>query len=173
MASNKLFRKTAGRSLLNCVLFVFCMVNCSTILAINADFEYLMDQESYHYSVVQTGDNYNFKFEKNLKGDTVRLKAGSHVLQSIYKDTSINKTHSESYIRERARCYVFDSNFHTYSLCFLPNEFSKNKQDRLRGFVTQVPNWKWQFTRVFLPVSLIFVIVFFATSRKKLDPLVQ
>ncbi len=173
MTSIKFFRKIAGRALLNWVLLVLCIVHYSTIFAINASFEYLTDEETYQYTVVQTGDNFNFKFEKKLEGDLLRLKAGYHILQSIYEDTSINKTHSESYIRERARCYVFDSNFHTYSMCFLPNEFSKNKQDRLRGFVTQVPNWKWQFTRVLLPVSLVFAIVFFAASRKNSESLLQ
>jgi hypothetical protein len=147
-------------------MFVFCIANSSTLSAINTEFIFVTDNENFQYSVVQSGDNYNFKFVKNLEGDSTRLKAGYHILQSIYEDTSINKTHSESYIRERAWCYVFDSNFHTYSLCFLPNEFSKKKQDRLRGFVTQVPNWKWQFTCVFLPVSLVFAFVFFATRRR-------
>jgi hypothetical protein len=27
---------------------------------------------------------------------------------------------------------------HTYSLCFLPNDFNQNKKERFWGFVTQV-----------------------------------
>lgn len=90
------------------------------------------------------------------------------MLQSVYKDSSINKTHSEAYIRERARCYVFDSNFYTYTLCFLPNDFSKGNEDRFWGFVTQMPNWKWLITRFLLPALLSFTLLFYFPKWNKL-----
>ncbi len=84
-----------------------------------------------------------------------------------YKDSSINKTYSEHYIRERARCYVFDSSWHTYSLCFLPNDFSVKHKGRFWGFATQMPNWKWLVTRFFLPLGMIYGLVFYFSRRKK------
>lgn len=166
MAINMYAGISMGRSLFHSVLFVLGTAYCASISAKSAEFEYVSAKESYQYSVTQTGENYTFKFEKNPDGNTAKLKAGYHVLQSVYKDPSINKTYSESYIRERARCYVFDSNFHTYSLCFLPNEFSRKKKDRFWGFVTQMPNWKWLVTRFFLPVLLAFALLFYVTRRK-------
>ena len=123
--------------------------------------------ESYQYSVIQAGDNYNFKFHRSPVDNATKLRAGYHVLQSVYQDSSINKTHSENYIRERARCFVFDSRFHTYSLCFLPNDFSLKDKGRFWGFVTQVPNWKWLLTRFFFPVLLIYGLVFYIAKRQK------
>jgi hypothetical protein len=166
MAINMYAEKSRARSLFHCVLFVFGTVYCSTINAKTTEFEYVTDEQSYQYSVTPTGENYTFKFEKNPGNNASKLKAGYHVLQSVYEDSSINKTYSESYIRERARCFVFDSNFHTYSLCFLPNEFSQKNTDRFWGFTTQVPNWKWLVTRFFLPVLLVYLLVFYVTRRK-------
>lgn len=166
MTKKKNTKNRAGQSLLTGILSIFYIVYCSTILALNTEFVLMTSEDSYKYSVVQTGDNYNFKFEKNLEGDAERLEAGYHVFQSVFNDASINKTHSESYIRERARCYVFDSNLNTYTLCFLPNEFSQ-EQHRLRGFVTQIPNWKWQFTRILLPALVVFALFFFFGTLKE------
>ena len=132
------------------------------------DTETRKSPESYQYSVIQAVDNYNFKFHRSPVDNATKLRAGYHVLQSIYQDSSINKTHSESYIRERARCFVFDSRFHTYSLCFLPNDFILKDKGRFWGFVTQVPNWKWLVTRFFLPVLLIYGLVFYIAKRKKI-----
>ena len=147
---------------------VFYVLSTSYCSAQNSEFTFIDDEaQNYRYTVVQAGDNYNFKFETAPVENTTKLKAGYHVLQSIYKDSSINKTYSEHYIRERARCYVFDSSWHTYSLCFLPNDFSVKHKDRFWGFVTQMPNWKWLVTRFFLPVLLVYGLVFYASRRKK------
>lgn len=132
----------------------------------NTEFVFQTAEESFHYSVIQTGENYTFKFKTNPNGNTEKLNAGYHVLQSIYKDNSINKKHTESYIRERARCFMFDSHFYTYSLCFLPNDFNKQKKDRFWGFVTQVPNGKWLLTRILLPVLLAFALLFYVESTQ-------
>jgi len=125
-----------------------------------------LDGKEYPYSVVQAGDNYNFKFNTKIPDDEIRLRIGRELLLNIFDDNSISKTHSAFYIKERARCYVYDSNWYTYSLCFLPNEFSNKKSERLWGFMTQIPNWKWLLTRFFLPALFIFGFVFYTFRNK-------
>jgi len=44
-------------------------------------------------------------------------------------------------------------------------DFNKNKKDRLWGFVTQMPNWKWLITRFFLPALLAFGLFFYLGRR--------
>ena len=161
-----------NRSVYYVVIFALGMACSPAMSAQNTEFVFVDvasqgSSESYQYSVIQAGDNYNFKFHSSPGDNSGKLRAGYHVLQSVYQDSSINKTHSESYIRERARCFVFDSRFHTYSLCFLPNDFSLKDKGRFWGFVTQVPNWKWLVTRFFLPILLIYGLIFYIAKRKK------
>lgn len=147
--------------------YILCLFYCSAVSANKTEFNYMAADESYQYSVIQTGENYTFKFNRSPRDDEGKLKAGYHVLRSIYKDKSINKKYSERYIRERARCYMIDSNFYTYSLCFLPNDFNKKNKDRFWGFVTQMPNWRWHATYFFLPVLLVFSLIYFGTRQKE------
>ena len=150
--------------------FLFCVLStvyCSVISAKNTEYTFNDTEQSYQYTVLPTGENYTFKFDKNPEERVIKLKAGRHVLLSTYKDASINKNYTESYIKERARCFVFDSHFYTYSLCFLPNDFDIKNKDRFWGFVTQVPNWKWLLTRILLPVLLAFAVFFYVGRRKK------
>lgn len=160
------------RSLFCAFLLVLGSYNVCAMGAENRQFTFVDEETqnspiSYKYSIVQAGDNYNFKFATAPTENSSKLKAGYHVLQSVYKDSTINKTYSEHYIRERARCYVFDSSMYTYSLCFLPNDFNHNKKDRFWGFVTQMPNWKWLSTRFFIPLLLVYGVVFYITRRRK------
>jgi len=151
--------------------FLFCALAtlyCSVISAKNTEYTFSNSKENYQYTVVQTGENYTFKFDKSPEDRVIRLKAGRHVLLSIYKDSSIKQTYTESYIKERARCFVFDSHFYTYSLCFLPNDFDTKNKNRFWGFVTQVPNWKWLVTRFLFPVLLAFALFFYIGRRQKL-----
>lgn len=130
---------------------------------------YHFNKQSYSYTTAQTGINYNFEFDDYpVTNEREKLLAGQHVMQSIYRDKSIKRHYSEGYIRERARCFVFDSRFHTYTLCFLPNEFSSQKQERFWGFVTQMPNWKGLVTRFLFPAILAFSVFFFVTRKKPL-----
>lgn len=147
---------------------VFSMTYCSVVNAKNTDYTFNDRQQSYQYSVLQTGDNFTFKFIENPRDKLIKIKAGRHVLLSVYKDDSINKNYTESYTRERARCFVFDSHFYTYSLCFLPNDFDTKNKDRFWGFVTQVPNWKWLLTRLLFPVLLAFALFLYAGRQQKL-----
>ena len=120
---------------------------------------------SYRYSVTQTGDNYSFKFETSPGNLDERFKAGLHVLYSLYHDSSIKAGSKQHYIKERADCYALDSSFHTYSLCFLPNEFSPGNRNRFWGFVTQMPNWKWLMVYNLFPALLFFGLLFFITKK--------
>lgn len=157
-------RKTAAPAFFALMLFV---LSSTVVFAEDTTFEVKINEESFLYTVSQTGDNYTFKFNKIPDGDLAKLDAGYDVLQSVYEDSSIHKNHTESYRRERAQCYMFDSHFYTYTLCFFPNEFSKNKTARFWGFVTQLPNWLWLVTRVLLPVLLLFVLIYYVTQEKR------
>lgn len=161
-----------NRSIFYSALLILSALYYPTAAAVNTEFTFVdtaaeNKPTQYQYSIVQAGDNYNFKFAVAPADNLTKLKAGYHVLQSVYQDSTIYKTPSDSYIRERARCYVFDSSMHTYSLCFLPNDFSVKNKGRFWGFVTQVPNWKWLLTRFFLPVLLVYVLVFYIARRRK------
>ncbi len=158
--------KKPSNTLFSQFAYILFMFYCSAVSADKTEFSYITTDESYQYSVIQTGENYTFIFNKSPDDDAGKLKAGYHVLRSIYKDNSINKKYSERYIRERARCYMIDSNFYTYSLCFLPNDFNKKNKDRFWGFVTQMPNWRWHVTYFFLPVLLVFSLIYFVTNKK-------
>ncbi len=153
------------RSFMSVLLFAFA---CSSgASAKNANYTFYNGGQDYQYTVQQTGENYTFKFDKSPEEKLLKIDAGRDVLLSIYKDASINQTYTESYIKERARCYVFDSLFYTYSLCFLPNDFDTKNQNRFWGFVTQVPNWKWLLSRFFIPVLLAFTLFLYVGRRKK------
>jgi len=65
----------------------------------------------------------------------------------------------QDFQKKRATCYALDGRFHIYTLCFTPQEFTREKKI-LKGFVTRVPNWAWQFTHVLLPVVAVFGLLF-------------
>ncbi|HHJ38844.1 MAG: hypothetical protein AXA67_00295 [Methylothermaceae bacteria B42] len=116
--------------------------------------------DDYAYVIKETGVNRSFAFEQNIEDAQLRKQAGLHVLRTVYDDFTIEPDFSKAYVRERAKCYALDSRFYTYTLCFLPNEFTQEKPV-LRGFVTQVPNWYWQFTHVLLPVIAVSGLLFY------------
>ncbi len=125
------------------------------------EFVYQNDGEDYPYSVKQTGENYTFEFGKNPRVEGRKLKAALHVLQSVYGDSSINPSYSETFMKETALCFVFDGTFYSYRACFLPNDYSPANRDRFWGFVTQLPNALWLITRNLLPALLVFSLFFF------------
>ncbi len=139
-----------------------------TAAAESQEFLFRTEGESYRYSVSQTGENYTFKFDRAPSEQTVKLLAGNQVLRDVYHDDTIEPRYSQHYIRERARCYVFDSRFYTYTLCFLPNDFNRAVRDRFWGFITRVPNWKWLLSRIFLPAILAFAAFFYLRRKSNL-----
>jgi len=152
---------------LSALIFVFATNYCVTARAAKNEFIYEHQGEVYRYFVSETGENYTFTFDKNPGEISEKLKAGYHVLQSVYDDPTIETKYSQGYIKERARCFVFDSTFYTYTACFLPNEFSQINRDRFWGFVTQIPNWRWLVTRNLLPAVLAFGLFFFISTKRK------
>lgn len=149
-----------------CILLTIAQANAAE----GKQYSYRGDDTDYRYSVIQTGENYTFKFDQSLPDNATKLKAGYQVLREVYRDDSIAPRHSQHYLRERARCYVFDSRFHTYTLCFLPNDFNRSESARFWVFVMQVPNWKWLATRILLPVVSAFAMVFYWARRKPHTP---
>lgn len=141
--------------------------HCLIAAAASRNYVYQTKEEIYTYSVTPTGENYTFRFERSPGDIADKLAAGYQVLRQIYRDESIAGRYSEHYIRERARCYVFDSRFYTYSLCFLPNDFNRSESERFWGFTTQMPNWKWLATRIMLPVLLAFALLFYRSGSKR------
>ncbi len=150
------------------LLYFITALACSTpASASKTEFVYESQGEIYRYFVVQSGDNYNFEFEKSPENTIEQFKAGMHVIQSLYSDSSIELENRQGYIRERAKCSLFEGSYYNYTLCIFPNDFSSSKQDIFRGYVTQLPNWKWMVTRILLPVLLVFGLIFFFTKQRK------
>ena len=150
-------------------ILIISALYCSFAAAAKSEFFYKNKEAVYPYAITQSGDNYNFAFETNPGTLDDQFKAGLHVLLTVYRDSSIDSRTKKSYIRERAKCFALGSQFYTYTLCILPNEFAPGKPDRFRGFVTQMPNWKWLVTRNFLPVVLVFGLIFFVTRKRPAD----
>jgi hypothetical protein len=149
------------------LVFIATALHFLTGTAFGAEFSYESGGKVYRYSVVESGDNYNYEFESNPGNTLEQLKAGVHVLQSIYKDPSINLENREPYIRERATCSLFEGGLYNYTFCIFPNDFSPRKEELFRGFVTQLPNWKWMVIWNLLPVLLVFGMIFFFTKKQK------
>ncbi len=122
--------------------------------------------ESYPYLVRQTGDNHTFEFSRNPGLEGRKLRAALHVLNSVYGDDSIKPVYSETFMKEGAMCFVFDSSFYTYRACFLPNDYSPVNVNRFWGFVSRVPNLMWIVTRNLLPATLFFGLFFLFPKRR-------
>jgi hypothetical protein len=128
-------------------------------------FTYQNEAGGYPYAVKRTGDNYTFEFDNYPGTIGKKLKAAAHVLQSVYGDSSIKPTYSETFMKESAQCFVFEARFYSYRACFLPNDYSPGKRERFWGFVTQLPNAAWLITRNLLP-ALFGIGLFFYLLRK-------
>jgi len=120
----------------------------------------------YSYVFTKTGDNYSFEFDNSPGTEGQRLKALGSVLQAIYEDGSIESHYSKFFMKEGARCFVFDATFYSYTACFLPNDFSPEHRDRFWGFVSRLPNAAWLITRNLLPAVLV-VGAFFVLRRQR------
>lgn len=148
-------------------ILVILTLACPTLTAAEGGGEFVYQSEGvdYPYSVKQTGENYTFEFSKNPGVDGRKLKAALHVFQSVYGDSSVNPSYSETFMKETALCFVFDGTFYSYRACFLPNDYSPANRDRFWGFVTQLPNALWLVTRNLLP-ALLVLGGFFLYSKK-------
>lgn len=118
------------------------------------------------YSLRPTGENFTFQFDENPGTLEARLQAGLHVLSSAYEDESIASRQSSFFMKEGAKCFVFDGRFHTYTTCFLPNDYSPGNEERFWGYVTRVPNGYWLVTRNLLPAVLLLVLFALWLRRK-------
>lgn len=67
-----------------CIVFFILTVHNTVASAKNSEFEFVADGESYQYSVIQAGDNYNFKFNISQIDEAIKRKAAHHVLRSVY-----------------------------------------------------------------------------------------
>jgi hypothetical protein len=133
-----------------------------------ASARYVYENEgiSYPYVTEVTGENYTFEFERNPGKEGGRLKASLHVLSSVYGDDSIDREYSEVFMKEGAKCYVFEARFYSYRTCFLPNDYSPDKKDRFWGFVSRLPNAMWFLTRNGIPAALVLGGVVWAFRRR-------
>ena len=118
------------------------------------------------YSLQATGENFTFQFEENPGSREARLRAGLQVLNAVYEDGSIGSRQSSFFMKEGAKCFVFDGRFHTYTTCFLPNDYSPGNQERFWGYVTRVPNGNWLITRNLLPAVLLLGLFALWLRRK-------
>ena len=154
-------------TLIGVIVTLMATVSCIAVSADRTEYLYDKSGKTYRYFVTPTGDNYSFEFEDNPGNMNERFQAGLHVLYSLYHDSSINAGSKQYYVKERAHCYALASTFHTYSLCFLPNDFTgPDKRERFWGFVTQMPNWKWLVLYNLFPALLFFGLIFFFTRKK-------
>ena len=143
------------------------MLCLSTSAAAQTEYSYESSGKVYRYTVVASGENYNFQFDSAPTSHAGQLEAAVQVLKSIYQDSSINLQDRQPYIRERARCSMFEAGLYNYTFCVFPNDFSPEKKHRFRGFVTQMPNWKWMVAWNLLPALLLFGMIFFIGRKQK------
>lgn len=122
---------------------------------------------SYPYTTEETGENHTFEFKNNPGKEGSRLRAALHVFRMVYGDDSIEQKYSQVYLKEGATCYVFDGRYYTYRTCFLPNDYSPDKQDRFWGFVSRLPNFMWFVTRQGLPALMLAGAAFYFLRRRQ------
>jgi hypothetical protein len=134
--------------------------------AAESRYAYTVRDQVFSYTLKSTGENFTFEFEENPGNLNERLGAALHVFQSAYDDGSIQPRHSSFFTKEGAKCFVFDARFHTYTTCFLPNDYSPGKENRFWGYVTQVPNGMWLVTRNLVPALLLLGFFAFLLRRK-------
>jgi hypothetical protein len=99
------------KNLLLPVMFIFAGIFYVPDSVARAEFSYESGGEVYRYAVVQSGDYYNFEFDKDPGMMLEQYKAGVHVLRSVYNDTSTELENRQNYIRERARSLSENKHF--------------------------------------------------------------
>ncbi|NJD07718.1 MAG: hypothetical protein FIA97_14660 [Methylococcaceae bacterium] len=109
----------------------------------------------FEYRITPTGENYTFEFNENPGTVDDRLKVVAQIFDTIYDDSSIPARHHYFFMKEGAKCFVYEANLYTYHACFLPNEYTQAARDRFWGFVTQMPNGWWLVSRNVIPALLV------------------
>ena len=122
--------------------------------------------KQYTYTLAEAGDNHTFEFKQNPGNGRERFKATMHMLQVVYADGSINPTYSEFFLKEGAKCYVYDGFLYTYRACFLPNDFSPGNEERFWGSLSRVPNGLWLVSRSLVPALALGGLFFYSLRRK-------
>lgn len=131
-------------------------------------YTYHAKQGDYAYSVSKTGENFSFEFDRTPGSQSEKLKAAVNVMASVYDEDALNPRQDGFFMKETAKCFVFDSAWHTYTACFLPNEYSApEKKDRFWGFVYRVPNGMWLITRNLLPALALLGLSWFFLGRRR------
>jgi hypothetical protein len=149
------------------LLFVITLAYSGVIDAAGAGtYTHYSKAGPYGYTVNKTGENFSFEFERNPGTQSEKLKAAVNVLASVYEEESLNPRQDGFFMKETAKCFVFDSSWYTYTACFLPNEYSPENKERFWGFVYRVPNGMWLITRNLIPaLALLGLSWFFLRSR--------
>lgn len=143
-------------------------VSCAVGLAVVGDvraagvgtYRYESAGQIYGYSVVETGDNFTFDFERSPGLENSRIRAVGHVFRSVYDDDSVTPSFSEAFMKEGANCFMFDARFYTYKTCFLPNDSKSERRNRFWGYVSRLPNFWWFLTRNILPGVALLALLF-------------
>lgn len=129
-------------------------------------YTYYSKTGAFPYTVKETGQNYSFEFEQNPGSQSEKLKAAVNVMSSVYQEESLNPRQDGFFMKETAKCFTFDSSWHTYTACFLPNEYSPDNRDRFWGFVYRVPNAMWLLTRNLLPALAFLGVSWYFLRRR-------
>jgi hypothetical protein len=129
-------------------------------------YTYYSKAGAFPYTVKETGQNFSFEFEQNPGSQSEKLKAAVNVMSSVYQEESLNPRQDGFFMKETAKCFTFDSSWHTYTACFLPNEYSPGNRDRFWGFVYRVPNAMWLVTRNLLPALAFLGLSWYFLRRR-------
>lgn len=134
-------------------LLLYFLAGCVGAVPTQSSYRYA--GKVFEYSITPTGENYTFEFKENPGTVDDRLKVIGHVFDTIYGDSSIPAKHHYFFMKEGAKCFVYEASLHTYHACILPNEYSPANRDRFWGFVTRIPNGWWLVTRNVIPALLV------------------
>lgn len=165
--STSCFAYPARLTSLPWLLLILAAGYCDACAAAGAGkYTHYSRDKAHVYTVSKTGDNFSFEFERSPGSQNDKLKAAVDVMQTVYEEDSLDPRQHGFFMKETAKCFVFDSTWYTYTACFLPNEYSPGNEERFWGFVYRVPNGMWLITRNLLPaLAFLGVSWFFLRSR--------
>jgi hypothetical protein len=144
---------------------ILCLT-AGSLAALPTHSSYRYAGKVFEYSITPTGENYTFEFEENPGTVDDRLKIIGHIFQTVYDDSSIPAKHHYFFMKEGAKCFVYEASLYTYHACILPNEYSPGNRDRFWGFVTRIPNGWWLVSRNLIPALLVLGASLYYLFRK-------